>query len=58
LLVPPNDPAAIAEAVTGLLQDRELREAVSDGARIRAAHFSAASMAARVVELYHEVLTS
>lgn len=56
LLVPPDDPAALAEAIVRLLSDDELREAISDGARIRASHFTASATAARVLELYHEVL--
>ncbi|MCE5239276.1 glycosyltransferase family 4 protein [bacterium] len=56
LLVPPDDPAALAEGIVHLLQDGELREGLSDGARIRAGHFSVSHTAARVLELYREVL--
>jgi len=56
LLVPPDDPAALAQAIVRLLQDEDLRDTISDGARIRASHFSAHAMAARVFELYEEVL--
>jgi len=56
LLAPPGDAAAMAERIIRLLQDEDLRESISDGARIRAAHFAAVHTAARVVELYHEVL--
>ncbi len=56
LLVAPEDPAALAEAVVRLLQDDELREGLSDGARIRAGHYSISHTAARVLELYREVL--
>jgi len=58
LLVPPGDAAAMAAGIVRVLQDEDFRQALSDGARIRAAHFSAATMAARVLELYHEVLAS
>jgi glycosyltransferase involved in cell wall biosynthesis len=58
LLVPPNDPQAMGAALARVLQDEELRQTLSDGARIRAAEFSASVSAARVVELYREVLSS
>ena len=56
LLAPPDDVGALAEAIVRLLTDDELRENISDGAHIRASHFTASATAARVVELYHEVL--
>lgn len=55
LLVPPRQPKALAEAITRILQDAELRFKLSSGALIRARRFSAQHTAARVTELYFEV---
>jgi glycosyltransferase involved in cell wall biosynthesis len=56
LLVPPDDPAALAEGVTRVLGDAELAQSLSDGARIRAAAFTASVAAEEVVALYREVM--
>lgn len=55
-VVPPNDPAALAYAINGLLASPSTVKAMSDAARLRAAHFDVEAMAHRVDALYHELL--
>jgi glycosyltransferase involved in cell wall biosynthesis len=53
LLVPPRDPAALAAAIRELLGDPERRRAMGEAGYRRASErFSAATMAARVLEIY------
>ncbi len=57
LVVPPCDPAALASAMSRLLDDDELREALGARAAVRAREeFSAAVMIDRVLALYAELL--
>ena len=55
LLVPPADPAAIADAVLRVLGDRELRARLSDGGRAESERFSLDRYAARLTDLYYEL---
>ena len=53
LLVPPRDPAALASAVTRLLDDPELRRRLTASARRRVeSSFSAAAQVDRILGLY------
>lgn len=53
LLVPPDDPAALAEALSALLENRELRDRMGAAGRRRALeHFSVERMARRTAEIY------
>lgn len=58
LLVPPDDPEALAEGLRSLLLDREralqLGRAGAEGVR---GHYNAANMAQRTLEVYSSVLT-
>ncbi|MGH3072975.1 MAG: glycosyltransferase [Gaiellaceae bacterium] len=58
LLVPPNDPAALARAVRSVLDDAARAAAMGEAARARAeATFTARAMARRYEQLYDEVLS-
>ncbi len=58
LVVPPHDPAALAEAIQGLLADPTRRRQMGDAARARAlAEFDRPTMLARVAAVYQTVLT-
>ena len=57
LLVPPQDPAALAAALIRLLTDADLRASIGAAGRRRSeSEFSAARMAGRVAALFEEVL--
>jgi glycosyltransferase involved in cell wall biosynthesis len=57
VLVPPRDPAALADAVVDLLRDPRRREAMPGAARRRhAAFFSAERMVEETAEIYDRVL--
>lgn len=51
-LVPPNDPPALARAVSELLKDPGLRQRMGEAGCRRAEQFSLAVMEARLLELY------
>jgi len=57
LVVPPKDPAALANAINRLLGDGALYSRLSAGARLRAQAFGAGRMLAAVERVYEEVLT-
>jgi glycosyltransferase involved in cell wall biosynthesis len=57
LLVPPDDPRAVAEAILRLYRDPGLGVRLAEeGARGVRAHYTAAQMARRAVDVYGEVL--
>jgi glycosyltransferase involved in cell wall biosynthesis len=57
LLVPPDDPAALAEAVTTLLADPDRRAYMGCAARTQAlARFESATIAAQTLALYQQAL--
>ena len=56
ILVPPEDPGALAEAIRTLVSDAELRAGMGRRARERALLFSPARMARQFEELYEEIL--
>jgi alpha-maltose-1-phosphate synthase len=59
LLVPPDDPARLAEAINALLDDPARAGAMGRAGRARAvAHFGWPAIAARTVDLYTDLLTS
>jgi glycosyltransferase involved in cell wall biosynthesis len=56
LLVPPDDPPALARAIRRLLDDRDLRERLAaNGRELVLRRFTAAHMARRFESLYDEV---
>ncbi len=57
LLVPPDDPERLAEAVATLYKDRALRERLASGGRARVAQgYLASQMVEAYDELYRRVL--
>jgi glycosyltransferase involved in cell wall biosynthesis len=57
LLVPPNDPEALAEGINSLLEDPDRMKAMGARGRERAKeHFTWDTVAKRLVSLYTEVL--
>jgi phosphatidylinositol alpha-mannosyltransferase len=56
LLVPPHEPKELAEAISRLLEDPDLRAKMSNAGRIRAEAFSWPRVAARVEEYYGFVI--
>jgi glycosyltransferase involved in cell wall biosynthesis len=59
LLVPPEDPAALAEAIVRLASDRELAARLSDAARRRASErYAWPAVAGTFAAIYEEVLGS
>ena len=57
LLVPPRDPGALADALTQLLADRDLRTAYGRAGRARyLEEFTVEHMVARTAEVYRQVL--
>lgn len=56
-VVPPKDPQALAEAVNGLLEDRDLREKMGQAGRERAQReFTKEAMARKMLGVYERVL--
>lgn len=56
LLVPPGDPAALAEATIGALADPAMLERLGKAARRRAGDFTVAGMAEGLVKVYGQLL--
>lgn len=57
MLVPPEDPVALAEGIRALLTGHGVRDALARGGRIRATEvFSPSAMARRYAEVYRSVL--
>lgn len=56
ILVPPNDPAAISEAVLTLIKDHRLREAMGQQGLLKAPQYSWGSVAEQIVQCYRRVL--
>jgi len=59
LLVPPEDPSALANAVLELLSDSERANAMGEaGRRLAASEFSTENTVAKVVEIYRRLLST
>ncbi|MDQ3785401.1 MAG: glycosyltransferase family 4 protein [Actinomycetota bacterium] len=58
LLVPPNDPAALARGIDRVLSDPALSAKLSDGARCSASKYDWNQVADKVLTLYHSVIES
>jgi glycosyltransferase involved in cell wall biosynthesis len=56
LLVPPRDPAALAEAILALLHDRTRAAALAEAGRLRAPRYSAEAMLEALARLYRELI--
>jgi glycosyltransferase involved in cell wall biosynthesis len=52
LLVRPNDPAALADALSRILTDHDLRHRLARGARTRAEQFSTGAIVPRIEKVY------
>jgi glycosyltransferase involved in cell wall biosynthesis len=55
LLVPPQDPRALSVAITRLANDPGLRRRLGDGAQALAREFEWGRIAARTLEVFHEL---
>ena len=58
VLVPPDDPEALAAAVQGLIDDRDRRSALATGGRARALQLTPAKMVDGYLAAYGEVLAA
>jgi len=58
LLVPPRDPAALAEATTALLQDATRASPLAEAGRRRAPRYSAKAMLEALAKVYREVMSN
>ena len=56
LLTPPRDAAALAQALIGMLDDRETATRMGESALLRLAQFTREAMIARVAATYGEVV--
>jgi len=57
LLVPPGQPAALAQAVIRLLRDPQMARRMGEAGRALADEFGARKMVGEIVNLYEELLT-
>jgi glycosyltransferase involved in cell wall biosynthesis len=55
-LVPPNNPARLAESMQVILTDDELRNRLSQGAIVRSRRFDTAAVVPQIVEVYESLL--
>jgi glycosyltransferase involved in cell wall biosynthesis len=58
VLVPPNDPDALRDALRRVLDDAALRERLVAAGRARADEFSMAGLARRFVEIYEQAMVA
>lgn len=58
LLVPPRDPAALADATTAVLQDATRARALAEAGRRRAPRYSANAMLQALAKVYREVMSN
>lgn len=58
LLTPPDDAAALANRLEGLLEDDALRQRMGNAARERAAQFAWPNIACDVMDVYHMLLAA
>jgi glycogen synthase len=56
LLVPPDNPARLAESMSAILTDRQLRNRLSQAARTRSQQFDTATVVPQIVEVYESLL--
>jgi glycosyltransferase involved in cell wall biosynthesis len=56
ILVPPNDPETLAEAVLSLIQEKELAKRMGDTGRERVAEFGDRRMVRQIEELYLDLM--
>lgn len=56
LLVPPNDASRLADSMHTLLTDHDLRNRLSDGARVRILNFDTATIVPQIVRVYESLL--
>ena len=57
LLVPPESPGALAEALVRALGDRDLRRSLAEGGRLVAAHHSWASIAEQTESAFERLVS-
>jgi phosphatidyl-myo-inositol alpha-mannosyltransferase len=58
LAVPPNDPEKLAEGLSRLLRDRQLREQMGARGKSRATQYEWSTIASRLVDFYQETLNN
>jgi phosphatidylinositol alpha-mannosyltransferase len=58
MLVPPRDPAALARAVSEILDDPDTAKRFGEAGRARAARYSWVTVAAEIEEIYREATKS
>jgi phosphatidyl-myo-inositol alpha-mannosyltransferase len=58
LAVPPRNPEKLAEALTRLLKDRQLREQMGDRGKSRAKQYEWSKIAAQLLDYYQEIVNN